>query len=285
MPSRVEAEHVTHRFDDVVAVNDISLRVAPGEVVGLLGANGAGKTTLIRILLGLLSPTEGSVTIMGEPPSRATRRHLGYVPQTLGLYEDLTISENVAFAAGAFDVPAPNLEGDLKSMADTPVSALPLGIKRRAAFAVALCHDPDLLVLDEPTSGVGPLGRNELWGTIHDSADKGAAVLVTTHHMDEAEQCDRLLVMADGREVAAGTIDEIVSGLKTVEIASNDPVIALAALEAAGLLALPAGRMVRVPGCTEDAVTTGLDGVVAVDSIQTVPATLEEAFMTMVART
>src|SRR5512134_4095058 len=207
---------VSRRFAHLLAVDGVGLGVDPGEVVGLLGANGAGKTTLIRILLGLLPPSGGAVRLFGVSPSRETRRRIGYVPQGLGLYDDLTPRENLAFAGAVFGGEPGTLPPTIASMADVPVGRLSLGVQRRVAFAQALAHRPDLLVLDEPTSGVDPLARARLWETIRDASDAGAGALVTTHHMDEAEECDRLVVMADGRVVAEGTVAEIVGAARVV---------------------------------------------------------------------
>jgi ABC-2 type transport system ATP-binding protein/ribosome-dependent ATPase len=210
-PTLVETRAVTRRFGSFTAVVDVDMRVHAGEVVGLLGANGAGKTTLIRLILGLLRADRGRVRLFGSPPSRETRLRLGYLPQSLGLWEDLTARENLEFTSGAFGTPfAPPLDHDIESAGGALVRDLPLGFKRRLAFAAALSHEPELLVLDEPTSGVDPMARARLWETIRGAAEDGAAVLVTTHYMEEAANCDRLVVMADGRTVAAGTLAEIV---------------------------------------------------------------------------
>jgi ABC-type multidrug transport system ATPase subunit len=163
------------------------MSVAPGEVVGLIGANGAGKTTLIRMLLGLLPVTSGRVAVFGQSPSRTTRRELGYVPQSLGLYADLTVTENLRFTARAFGTPVPTgLPGDLSHSKDRLAGTLGLGLQRQLAFVAALGHAPWRLVHDEPTSGVDPLARPRLRDTIHDQADQGVGVLVTTHYMQEA---------------------------------------------------------------------------------------------------
>ena len=279
MNSLVTADSVSRRFVEVVAVDDVSLEVRPGEIVGLLGANGAGKTTLLRLLLGLVGPTSGRVALFGRRPDREGRRRLGYMPQGLGLYEDLTVTENLRFTARVHRRPAPAVD-DLAVVADVPIAKLSLGARRRVAFAAATLHRPDLLVLDEPTSGVGPLSRAQLWDTIHTAADRGVGVLVTTHYMDEAEQCDRLIVMARGRQVAAGTVAEVIGDIHTVQVEAPDVPAALDRLEAAGLIAVPAGHRLRVPGADQARVAAALgDG----DEIRTTltPANLEEAFIAL----
>jgi ABC-2 type transport system ATP-binding protein len=278
------AEGATRRFGELLAVDGVDLEVDGGEVVGLIGANGSGKTTLIRLLLGLLPPTAGRVRLFGEPPSRRTRARLGYVPQSLGLYEDLTVAENLAFSTAAFGVHGVTLEGDLAAVRDVLVRDLPLGLRRRVAFAVALGHRPDLLVLDEPTSGVDPLQRARLWDTIRASAEGGAGVLVTTHHMSEAEQCDRLVVLASGRVAAEGTMDQVVDGTRAVEVRSDRWEEAFTALDAAGLPVSLVGRTLRVPGADPEAVgrllaEAGLDAEVGM-----VPASFEEAFVVLATR-
>lgn len=277
MTPLAESLAVSRRFGPLLAVDAVDLRVGPGEVVGLLGANGAGKTTLIRLLLGLLPPSAGSVRLFGEAPSRATRRRIGYVPQGLGLYEDLTPRENLAFAQAAFGGEAGELPGDLGAVADVPVGRLPLGIQRRVAFALALAHRPDLLVLDEPTSGVDPLARARLWEQIRTAAEAGAGALVTTHHMEEAEECDRLVVMADGRVVAEGTLPEIVGDARVVVVETPGWAHAFERLEAAGLQAALVGRTLRVLGVGPREVRGALGDLEA--RLSEAPATLEERFL------
>src|SRR5665811_1018207 len=148
--------------------------------------------------------------------SRAGRLRLGYVPQGLGLWEDLSVEENLAFSARAFGSDLPDLDPDLEALRDTLVRDLPLGLRRRLAFAAALAHAPELLVLDEPTSGVDPAARARLWESVHDAARGGAGVLVTTHHLDEAGFCDRLVVMAAAKIVPEGTVGGIVGGVQAV---------------------------------------------------------------------
>jgi ABC-2 type transport system ATP-binding protein len=290
-----EARGATRRFGAFTAVDRVTLQVLRGEVVGLLGANGAGKTTLIRCLLGLLRVSDGQVLLFGRPPSRATRARLGYVPQGLGLYEDLTVAENLEFSARAFagrggagdgrpPADPPAVDPELASVRDRTVGELSLGLRRRVAFAAALAHRPDLLVLDEPTSGVDALGRALLWDTVRAAAEAGAGVLVTTHRMSEAEQCDRLVVLADGRVVAQGTTAEIVGGRRTVEVTAGRWEDAFAALEGAGLPAALVGRTLRVPGAGRDQVEAALrqGGVEA--AVELALATLDETFVALASR-
>jgi len=277
-----ECAGLTRVFGQHTVVDRVDLTVGPGEMVGLLGANGAGKTTLIRMLLGLLPPSGGSARLFGQPPSRATRRRIGYVPQGLGLYEDLTVQENLAFSRAVFSVPQETgVPEPLRPFAAVCVRDLPLGVARRAAFAQALEHRPDLLLLDEPTSGVDPLARARLWETIGEAAAAGAGALVTTHNMEEAEECSRLVVMAGGRVVAAGTAAQIVGRARTAVVRAADWAAALRSLEAAGLRAVLAGQVLRVPGPSVPEVSRALRGLPATVSEE--PATLDERFFALAA--
>ncbi|HVB41682.1 MAG TPA: ABC transporter ATP-binding protein [Streptosporangiaceae bacterium] len=271
---------VTRRFGQFTAVSDVDLVVEPGEIVGLLGANGAGKTTLIRMLLGLIGTSEGEVRLFGEPPSRRTRGRLGYVPQGLGLYDDLTLAENLAFTAAIFGSDPAALPAEIRPYAKDLVGRLPLGVQRRTAFAQALSHHPDLLILDEPTSGVDPLGRARLWETIAEAADAGAGVLVTTHYMEEAGECGRLVIMADGAVVAEGTADQIVGASQSVLVQARSWSSAFEALEDAGLQVALAGRGLRIPGADPARVLRALGDRPA--TVRQVPATLEERFFELV---
>ncbi|MFI5066270.1 MAG: ABC transporter ATP-binding protein [Streptosporangiales bacterium] len=276
-----ECVAVSRRFGDFTAVDQVNLSLHPGEVVGLLGANGAGKTTLIRMLLGLLPASAGQVLLFGGPPSRQARRRLGYVPQGLGLYDDLTTTENLAFSAAVFGrgMQAPQQE-PLRRYGRVLVGDLPLGVQRRVAFAEALQHRPDLLILDEPTSGVDPLARARLWETIAGAAADGAGVLVTTHYLDEAGECGRLVIMADGRVVAEGTAAEITGDTRVSVVQADDWAAAFGALEAAGLPAALAGRTLRVPGASPARVTRALGPLAA--RVSEAPATLEERFFQLI---
>jgi ABC-2 type transport system ATP-binding protein len=276
------ADRVTRRFGDACAVDQASLSIRGGEIVGLIGANGAGKTTLIRMLLGILAPTQGQVRLFGGLPSRATRRRLGYVPQGLGLYRDLTVAENLAFVGAAYhEVPFP--DGDLNTFAGDLVDNIGLGQQRQLAFACALSHAPDLLVLDEPTSGVDPISRARLWDTIHEQAEAGVGLLVSTHYMQEAEQCDRLALMDRGRVVAHGSVRDIVGDTTAVQIETNYWADAFTALRARHLPVALSGTQIRVADTDPSSVRTILAAAGVTSQVRVVPATLEEK-MTAITR-
>jgi ABC-2 type transport system ATP-binding protein/ribosome-dependent ATPase len=277
-----EASGVTRRFGTFTAVDDVSMSVAEGEIVGLIGANGAGKTTLIRLLLGLLASTAGSVSLFEQVPSRTTRQRLGYVPQSLGLYTDLTVTENLRFTSQAFGSEVPTaLPDELSEVKDRLVGEIGLGLQRQLAFVAALAHSPALLVLDEPTSGVDPLARSRLWDTIHEQADRGVAVLVTTHYMQEADQCDRLVIMVAGRVATAGTVREIVGGRTAVQVDTEAWDQAFRALTDAQLPVLLAGRSVRVPDASVHDVERVLEQAGISTRVTAVPSTLEETLITL----
>ncbi|BCJ36113.1 ABC transporter ATP-binding protein [Actinocatenispora thailandica] len=279
-PVLVAARAVSKNYGPLAAVRELSLSVSAGEIVGLLGANGAGKTTLLKMLLGLVVPSSGTVSVFGRTPSRATRGRLGYVPQGLGLWPTLTVRENLAFAAAAFRAgAAPVPTGPLAEVADRLVADLGLGLQRQLAFAAALHHRLDLLVLDEPTSGVDPLSRARLWDTVHEQAESGAGVLVTTHHLQEAQECDRLVLLSAGRLVAAGTEDEIVAGTTACEVLSGDWAASFTALEAARLAVTLAGRRVRLADTDPADVRAVLARAGIRAEVRSVPATLEETMI------
>ena len=279
----LRARRVTRRFGSFTAVDDVSMQVSAGEVVGLLGANGAGKTTLLRMLLGLLPVTSGEVELLGGAPDRRRRRRLGYVPQGLGLYRDLTVAENLAFTAHAYGAEALPLPEGLAPAAGRLVGDLGLGQQRQVAFLAALAHRPEVLVLDEPTSGVEALGRASLWDTIHQQADAGVGVLVTTHNMREAEQCDRLLLMSQARLVAEGSEDDVIGGTTAIEVRTGDWAAAFAALNASGEPVTLAGRHVRVADADPGLLASILSDAGVTAELAAVPATIEER-MTVLAR-
>lgn len=275
----LEIEGLVVAFGEVAAVDGVSLQVEPGELVGLLGANGAGKTTLIRTALGLQRATSGRVALLGGPPSRRARREVGYVPQSLGLWQDLTAAQNLEFVAAAYGAPVPTLPAGLERIGDEAVADLSLGHRRRVAFEAALSHHPRLLVLDEPTSGVGALERTRLWDRIHAAREREAGVLVTTHHMSEAEQCDRAVVLLGGRVVLTGTVDSLLAGRRTAVVTAEDWQEAFARLDAAFPAVALAGRAVRVPGAEVDEVTAALGDLRA--HVGTEPASFDEVFVSL----
>jgi len=213
----VGATKLIKQFGDFTAVKNLSLQIRNGEVYGLLGANGAGKTTTIRMLCGLLDPTSGTMELAGTGGnlrSESVRERIGYMSQKFSLYDDLTIRQNLDFFAGVYGVPQQEREekirwvlsfSGLEGRQDQITGSLPGGWKQRVAFGAAIMHEPDILFLDEPTSGVDPLARRAFWTMINRLADTGAAILVTTHYLEEAEQCNRLGMMVAGELVAEGT--------------------------------------------------------------------------------
>jgi ABC-2 type transport system ATP-binding protein len=218
----VIADRLTCRFGAFTAVDEVSLTVEEGEIVGLLGPNGAGKTTLIRMLCGLQAPAGGSATVAGLDVRRAgpaLRGHIGYMSQRFSLYRDQTVLENLRLSAGLYGIPGAQRADridtllaslGLEGLADRQPRALPLGLRQRLALASAILHEPRVLFLDEPTAGVDPLARRQFWDLVHLLAHQhGVAVLVSTHYMDEATHCDRLGFMHDGRLVGLGTPSEL----------------------------------------------------------------------------
>jgi ABC-2 type transport system ATP-binding protein len=214
LPYAVEVEDVSKRFGAQVALDRVTLRVRRGEVYGILGPNGAGKTTLIRSLVGLVIPEGGTVTVLGRRmPSLDILARVGYMTQQAALYPDLSVGENLRFFAeiyGAHDGVREALEFvDLWDRRDSVVSQLSGGMRTRCSLACALVHKPDLLLLDEPTVGVDPLLRVQLWDRFQRMAHDGASILVSSHVMDEAERCDRLGLIRFGRMLAEGTVAEL----------------------------------------------------------------------------
>jgi ABC-2 type transport system ATP-binding protein len=217
----IEARELTRRFGAFTAVDQISFDVAAGEVFGFLGANGAGKTTAIRILTGLLAPTSGTAHVAGHDvykESEWIKRRIGYMSQKFSLYEDLTVAENIRLYGGIYDLTREVVRErtsrmlsrlGLERSAGTLVRSLPLGWRQKLAFSVALLHEPSIVFLDEPTSGVDPITRRQFWELIYEAASRGTTVFVTTHYMDEAEYCDRISIMVAGRIGALGAPAEL----------------------------------------------------------------------------
>ncbi len=246
--SAIEVAHLTKRFGAFTAVDNITFTVQKGEIFGLLGANGAGKSTTFRMLCGLLPATSGRLRVDGYDLRHAAataRGRLGYMAQKFSLYGDLSVIQNLRFFAAAYGLRGARRneriawalnEFELFSLADATSRDLPLGFKQRMALACALMHEPDVLFLDEPTSGVDPLARREFWLRINALAERGVTVLVTTHFMDEAEYCDRLVVMAQGRILATGTSEDLKRASRTADLPDptmEDAFIALIEADAA----------------------------------------------------
>lgn len=213
----IKVNELTKKFGSFIAVDRISFEVGKGEIFGFLGANGAGKTTAIKMLCGLLSPTDGEAMVAGHDiykEREQIKRKIGYMSQKFSLYEDLTVKENISFYGGIYGLSRKLLRDKsehlirklgLKDMEDEYIRSLPLGWKQKLALSVALIHDPAIIFLDEPTGGVDPVTRRQFWNMIYEAADKGVTLFVTTHYMDEAEYCDRISIMVDGKIEAMGT--------------------------------------------------------------------------------
>jgi ABC-2 type transport system ATP-binding protein len=219
----ISVKNLTKRFGDFTAVNAISFEVGKGEIFGFLGANGAGKTTAIRMLNGLSKPTSGGAMIAGFDVYRQTekiKQNIGYMSQKFSLYEDLTVRENIRFYGGIYGIPRKRLKLKIEELIKTLnlgevrnslVSSLPLGWKQKLAFSIAILHEPKIVFLDEPTGGVDPITRRQFWEMIYEASSRGITVFVTTHYMDEAEYCNRVSIMVDGKIEALDTP----SGLKS----------------------------------------------------------------------
>jgi ABC-2 type transport system ATP-binding protein len=217
----IQAKGLTRTFGTFTAVDHITFDVRAGEVFGFLGANGAGKTTAIRMLIGLLAPSDGEATVAGHDVRReaeAIKRDIGYMSQRFSLYDDLTVRENIQLYGGIYDLSGTEIRDrtqrmlarlGLEHVEREPVHSIPLGWKQKLALSVALLHEPRIVFLDEPTSGVDPITRRQFWELIYETAHAGTTVLVTTHYMDEAEYCDRISIMVAGRIDAMGTPSEL----------------------------------------------------------------------------
>lgn len=218
MPETViKTEKLTKRFGDFFAVNEITFEVSKGEIFGFLGANGAGKTTAMRMLCGLSSPSSGNAEIAGFDVHKQTeniKKNIGYMSQKFSLYEDLTVLENIKFFGGIYGLSDKQIKSKgeelvtqlgLQTEAKKLVGSLPLGWKQKLSFSVALLHQPKIVFLDEPTGGVDPVTRRQFWDLIYEAAHNGVTIFVTTHYMDEAEYCNRISIMVDGRIKALDT--------------------------------------------------------------------------------
>ncbi|WP_409029077.1 ABC transporter ATP-binding protein [Gracilimonas sediminicola] len=226
----IQTENLTRKFGDFTAVDKITFEVEQGEIFGFLGANGAGKTTAMRMLTGLLTPTSGKALVSGKDVYRqaeAIKKNIGYMSQKFSLYDDLTSEENIRFYGGIYGIPDKELNSKidevinslgLKDVRKKLVRSLPLGWKQKLAFSIAILHNPNIVFLDEPTGGVDPVTRRQFWEKIYEVSDRGITVFVTTHYMDEAEYCDRISIMVDGRMDAIGSPRELKENLESDSI-------------------------------------------------------------------
>jgi ABC-2 type transport system ATP-binding protein len=217
----VKTDKLTRHFGKFTAVDQVSIEVKQGEIFGFLGANGAGKTTMIRMLCGLLKPSTGNATVAGfdiYKQSEIIKKNIGYMSQKFSLYDDLTIKENIEFFGGIYGLTKVQIrerrdallqQVGLTKVVDSMTRDLPVGFKQRLALGCALLHDPPILFLDEPTSGVDPEARRSFWDLIYNTAEAGKTIFVTTHFMDEAEYCSRLSIMREGKLIAVGSPGEM----------------------------------------------------------------------------
>jgi ABC-2 type transport system ATP-binding protein len=215
--SVIKVDRLSKHFGEFIAVNEISFEVDKGEIFGFLGANGAGKTTAMRMLCGLSQPTSGAATVAGYDvykQSEQIKKNIGYMSQKFSLYEDLTVFENIQFFGGIYGLSNKEIKSKSGALIETLglekesnqlVAALPLGWKQKLAFSVAVLHQPKIVFLDEPTGGVDPLTRRQFWDLIYNASDQGITIFVTTHYMDEAEYCNRLSIMVNGKIEALDT--------------------------------------------------------------------------------
>jgi len=297
---------VSRRFNGTQAVIGLDLEVPAGEVVGLIGPSGSGKTTTIRMITGSLGPTAGTVEVLGERPSafrRRTRERIGYMPQLFSLYPDLTVGENVDFAAAIYGLMfwrrwrRRRAVLQLLSLWDVRgrrASQLSGGMKRRLELAAAMVHEPDLLILDEPTAGIDPLLRRTVWDEIHRLRDRGVTALVTTQYVTEAEECDRVALLSEGRLIAYGTPDDLrreALGGEVVEVTMQG------LFDVGTLQRSPGVKGVRQTGpktfelvvddagtATPDAIQAMAEAGTDVDSVRALRPTFEEVFTTLVER-
>jgi ABC-2 type transport system ATP-binding protein len=240
----IDVRELTRTFGAFTAVDAITFDVAQGEVFGFLGANGAGKTTAIRMLIGLLSPSSGTARVAGldvYTDSDAIKQNIGYMSQRFSLYEDLTVRENIRLFGGIYGLSGREIRDRTGRMLDrlgfghaanAPVGTVPLGWKQKLAFSVALLHQPKIVFLDEPTGGVDPITRRQFWEMIYEAANTGTTVFVTTHYMDEAEYCDRISIMVEGRIAALGRPAELKAEFRAGSL--DDVFVRLARPDTAG---------------------------------------------------
>ena len=303
----IDVRHLTRRFSDFIAVNDVSFEVAKGEVFGFLGANGAGKSTTIRMLCGLLQPTSGTALVggidVGVDPE-GVKRHIGYMSQKFSLYEALTVDQNIRFFGGVYGLGGARFAerrefvldmAGLRGREKTVTKALSGGWRQRLALGCAVLHQPPIVFLDEPTGGVDPVSRRRFWDLIGNLASTGVTVLVTTHYLDEAEHCNRLAIIHRGQMVALGSAHELKRAFEDrpiLDVQSPRPVELMAALERlpevekTSIFGTSVHAVLRHAGVTPDAVRASLEREgLQVESLTFVTPSLEDVFLDVVERT
>ena len=303
----IEARHLTRRFGAFVAVNDVSFQVRAGEVFGFLGSNGAGKSTTIRMLCGLLKPTSGTAIVGGVDVAKdpeAVKRRIGYMSQKFSLYEKLTVDQNITFFGGIYGLDADRLAArrdfvldmaGLRGRERTLTGELSGGWRQRLALGCAVLHEPPIVFLDEPTGGVDPLSRRQFWRLIDDLSQRGVAVLVTTHYLDEAEHCHRIAIIQAGRLAAHGTVQELKAAFALrpiLEIRTPDAVDAMRALDAmpevekTSIFGTAVHAVLKSADTTPDSIGRRLtQGGIAVTSCGRVEPSLEDVFLDVAERT
>jgi ABC-2 type transport system ATP-binding protein len=303
-PIAVEIKNLVKRFGDFVAVDNVSLTVRRGEIFGFLGSNGAGKTTTIRMLCGLLTPTSGSARVAGfdlATQAEQIKQTIGYMSQKFSLYDDLSVSENIDFFSGVYTVPQElrparkeyvlKMAG-LENRGDTMTRLLPTGWKQRLALGCAILHQPPILFLDEPTSGVDPIARRNFWDLIYQLSAAGHTVFVTTHYMDEAEYCHRLALMHRGRLIGLGPPDELKAALVShtlMKLESTDVLESLRAMETcpevveAAVFGGGLHLTVRDPAAAEQAVRAALSQRgIGIKQLAVTEPSMEDVFVVMI---
>lgn len=291
----ISVQHLTKRYGDKTVVNDVSMDVARGEIMGFLGPNGSGKTTTIRLMCGLLEPDSGDGQVLGfdiRKDRLSIKRKVGYMTQRFSFYEDLTIEENLRFVAGLYDmkntrrVVADTLEDlGLSSRRKQLAGSLSGGWKQRLALAACIMHHPDLLILDEPTAGVDPKARREFWDEIHARAHNGLTVLVSTHYMDEAERCHRIGYISYGKLLAHGTVSKVVrdAALSTLILTGGNITQAAQLLKTAPGVAqvAPFGKTLHVVGLDAEALNKSVATIAKETGVTVAPAetSLEDVFI------
>jgi len=296
---------LTKRFGDFVAVDNVSFDAHRGEIFGFLGPNGSGKSTTIRILCGLLSPSSGSARVAGIDVAKdpeAVRQHIGYMSQKFSLYNDLRVGENLRFFAGMYSVPAREIPeriawalkmAGLQGRENKPTGSLAVGWKQRLALGCAVLHRPPIVFLDEPTSGVDPVSRRQFWDLIHAMVHEGVTVFVTTHYMDEAEYCNRLVLLDRGRIVAMGTPTELTSRhmkgqLLLIECEPLGPALELLQSAPGVFDAAVFGNAIHAVVANPGAAIPGIRGFLSekrirVDRIDPIAPSLEDVFVALTA--